>query len=191
MSFDPNKKAEIAPKDEVVAVIESVIEKPRVPTLSPAERIDAARARSMQRSTNSRQSSDRHASGFYADQAGAGTSEYEFHHLIWRAEFFKLPRLFTDNAWLAGAALGHGKYDRKTGEWIRGTVSAGCDAPKNAPLGVSIHDLRNELNRYLQNFGGVSDALLEEFYTTSHAVEEHKQILNMTVAERAKHFRES
>jgi hypothetical protein len=35
MSFDPNKKAEIAPKDEVIAV-EPVIEKPRVPTLCRA-----------------------------------------------------------------------------------------------------------------------------------------------------------
>jgi len=191
MSFDPNKKAEIVTaKDEVVATIEPVIEKPRVPTLSPAERIDAARARSMQRSTNSRQSSDRHDSGFYADQAGAGTSEYEFRQLLWRAEIFKLPRLFTDNAWLAGAALGYGKYDREKGEWIRSTAPD-CEVAKNAPLGVSIHDLRAELNRHLQTFGGVSDALLEEFYTTSHSVEEHKQILNMTVAERAKHFRES
>jgi hypothetical protein len=188
--FDPNKPAEIVTaKDEVVAVIEPVIAKPHVPTLSPAERIAAARAHSMERSKMSRQPFDRHDSGFYADQAGAGTSEYEFRYLLWRAEIFKLPRLFTDNVWLAGAALGHGKYDREKGEWIRGTVS-GCDASKNAPSRVSIKDLRNELNRYLQTFGGVSDALLEEFYTTSHPDEEHQKIVTMTVAERCAYFRE-
>jgi hypothetical protein len=144
----------------------------------------------MERSKNSRQSSDRHDSGFYADQAGAGTSEYEFRHLLWRAEFFKLPRLFTDDGWLAGAALGYGKYDRKTGEWIRRAVP-GCEVPKNTPPRVSINELRDELNRYLETFGGVSDALLEEFYTTSHSGEEHKQILNRTVAERCQYFRES
>jgi hypothetical protein len=99
-----------------------------------------------------------------------------------------LPRLFADDSWLASATLGCGDYDRKTGEWVRGTVF-GCDA-SNAPSRVSIKELRNELNRYLQTFGGVSDALLEEHYTTSHPDEEHQKIVTMTVAERCAYFRE-
>jgi len=191
MSFDPTKKAEIVTptsKDEVVAVA-PVIEKPQVPTLSPAERIAAARARSMQRSKHSRY--DRHDAGFYVDQCGAGSSEYEFHHLLWRAEIIsKLPRLFADDGWLASAALGYGAYDRKTGEWIRGNTP-GCDGPKDAPSRVSINELRDELNKHLQTFGGVSDVLLEEHWTSSHSVEEQRKIGNMTVAERCQYFRES